>query len=311
MSELIRALAAFAEVPGPEHARIAGALGLERAPTRAEHTELFLFQLYPYASVHLGPEGMLGGEGRDRVAGFWRALELVPPPEPDHLTALLGLYATLKEGGEGASSLEGRAGADAARRALLHEHVASWVFAWLGRVADMAPAPYRAWAEILEEVLLAEVREDAGSGEAAPGAPARAGRPGRLPIHLREAPPLSDPRDGEGDFLAELLAPVRSGMILTRADLVRAGRVLGLGVRVGERRYTLEGFFGQDPAAALGWLAAEAADRARRHGRLEKELGHTGTFWRERAERAAGLLEELAGTATTPTAETAPEESHA
>lgn len=305
MSELIRALAAFAEVPGPEHARIAEALGLERAPTRTEHTELFLFQLYPYASVHLGPEGMLGGEGRDRVAGFWRALELVPPPEPDHLAALLGLYATLKEGGEGASSVEGRAGADAARRALLHEHVASWVFAWLGRVTDVAPAPYRAWAEILEEVLLAEVREDAG--------------PGRLPIHLREAPPLSDPRDGEGDFLAELLAPVRSGMILTRADLVRAGRALGLGVRVGERRYTLEGFFGQDPAAALGWLAAEAADRARRHGRLEKELGHTGTFWRERAERAAGLLEELAGTATTPTAETAPataratapEETHA
>ena len=36
---------------------------------------------------------MLGGEARDRIAGFWRALGLVPPPEPDHLAVMLGLYA--------------------------------------------------------------------------------------------------------------------------------------------------------------------------------------------------------------------------
>jgi sulfite exporter TauE/SafE len=36
---------------------------------------------------------MLGGAARERVAGFWRAVGLVPPPEPDHLAALLGLAA--------------------------------------------------------------------------------------------------------------------------------------------------------------------------------------------------------------------------
>ena len=47
--------------------------------------------------VYLGAEGMLGGAARDRVAGFWRALGLVPPAEPDHLAALLGLAAALAD----------------------------------------------------------------------------------------------------------------------------------------------------------------------------------------------------------------------
>ena len=51
----------------------------------------------PYASVYLGPDGALGGEGADRAAGFWRASGLTPPAEPDHLTALLALYASLGE----------------------------------------------------------------------------------------------------------------------------------------------------------------------------------------------------------------------
>lgn len=285
----MRALGAFAEAPGPEHARIAGALGLERPPTRAEHTELFLFQLYPYASVYLGPEGMLGGEGRDRVAGFWRALELVPPPEPDHLAALLGLYAGLSEAAQGNGTDEGRAGPEVARAVLLREHVASWVFPWLDRVMDVGPEPYRAWAGILRDALLEEMRGIDAAG--------RLARPPLLPLHLREAPPLSDPRDGTQDFLAELLTPVRSGMILTRADLVRAGRERGLGARIGERHYTLEALFGQDPPGMLEWLASEAGDRARRHRALEEELGPTGTFWRERAETAEALLEELADAA--------------
>ena len=40
---------------------------------------------------------MLGGEAADRVAGFWRALGREVPGEPDHLSALLGLYAGLAD----------------------------------------------------------------------------------------------------------------------------------------------------------------------------------------------------------------------
>jgi TorA maturation chaperone TorD len=58
-------------------------------PQAHEHTEVFGLQLYPYASVYVGPEGMLGGEARDRIAGFWRVLRLTPATEPDHLATLL------------------------------------------------------------------------------------------------------------------------------------------------------------------------------------------------------------------------------
>ena len=108
--ELFRALAALAEPPdraGVE--RLAAALGLGDLPAASEHTEVFVFQLAPYASVYLGAEGMLGGEARDRVAGFWRALGQAPPAEADHLTLMLALYARLSEFEAGE--------ADAARRA--------------------------------------------------------------------------------------------------------------------------------------------------------------------------------------------------
>ncbi|HEX8421973.1 MAG TPA: hypothetical protein VF634_01095, partial [Pyrinomonadaceae bacterium] len=60
--ELFRALAVLAEPPVPESARVADALALGALPEASEYTEVFVFQLYPYASVYLGAEGMLGGE---------------------------------------------------------------------------------------------------------------------------------------------------------------------------------------------------------------------------------------------------------
>src|SRR2546423_4691638 len=99
--EIFRALAVLAEPPErPEVARLAELLDLGELPSASDYTETFVFQLYPYASVYLGAEGMLGGEARDRVAGFLAALGHTPPPEPDHLTVLLATYAQLSTPGE-------------------------------------------------------------------------------------------------------------------------------------------------------------------------------------------------------------------
>src|SRR5204863_6550834 len=95
--ELFRTLGVLLEPPVAAHRPLAELLDLGPPPSAAEHTDLFRFQLYPYASVYLGAEGMLGGEARDRIAGFWRALGLVPPAEPDELTVMLGFYAELAE----------------------------------------------------------------------------------------------------------------------------------------------------------------------------------------------------------------------
>jgi len=278
--ELIRALAIFAEPPSAEHTAVARVLDIGEAPSGDECAQLFSFQLYPYASVHLGPEGMMGGEAADRVAGFWRAVGHVPPAEPDHLSALLGLYATLLGAEESVHGAEAGL-VSRSRSALLHEHVAPWVFSFLDRVQALGGVFYAAWADLLAQVLWREV-------ERPPAVET-------LPLHLREAPGLPDPRDDGGPaFLGGLLAPVRTGMILARADLARIGRALELGVRMGERRYILEHLLGQEPVGALEALATEADAWRERHEDRAARLGPSGSFWVQRAGATAVLLRDLA-----------------
>src|SRR5688572_736316 len=186
--ELFRALAVLAEPPTVETAQVAEALELGAMPTHAEYTELFLFQLYPYASVYLGEEGMMGGEARDRVAGFWRALGETPPTEPDHLSILLALYARLVELQVDETDSSRKLAWSHARRAFLWEHLLTWVPIYLGKLNDLAPTFYRRWSDVLMSALTAEALT--------------LGYPDSLPLHLREAAGLIDPRreDAAGEF---------------------------------------------------------------------------------------------------------------
>src|SRR6266511_1409225 len=219
--ELLRALGVLCEPPEAAHVAVAEALRLPGRIDAADHTELFGFQLVPYASVYLGADGMLGGEAADRVAGFWRALHLTPPPEPDHLAALLGLYATLGEAEDGERDPARQALWRQARRALLWEHLLTWAVAYARAVASAAPPFHAAWAELLQRTLLAE------AADLEP--------PATPPLHLRDIPGLPEPGEDAGTLIGALLAPVRSGLILTRLDLSRAAGSLGIGLRMGER----------------------------------------------------------------------------
>jgi TorA maturation chaperone TorD len=278
--ELFRALAVFAEPASHETASLARALELGALPEASEYTEIFAFQLYPYASVYLGAEGMLGGEARDRVAGFWRALAQTPPAEPDHLSVMLALYAHLSELETNEREDARRESWRRARAAYLWEHLLSWLPAYLSKLIEIAPPFYRRWGVMLRDALREEAR--------ASGAPAQ------LSLHLREAAGLVDPREGEtAEFLQTLLSPARSGMILTRSDLSRAARTLALGLRAGERKYVLESLFAQDARGVLGWLAHEARAWGERH-RLEPDpLDGVARAWEAKAEASARLLEEL------------------
>ncbi|HWG12820.1 MAG TPA: molecular chaperone TorD family protein, partial [Streptosporangiaceae bacterium] len=152
--ELLRALGAVAS--DPADARTAfGALDVP-GPERAEHTEVFVLNCPPYASVYLGAEGGLGGDAADRVAGFWRAIGVAPPAEPDHLTALLSLYATL---GEAAHDTQTTTSADAltrARQALLWEHLWPWLPGYLDAVTSLDTPTLAAWAALTRRALHAE-----------------------------------------------------------------------------------------------------------------------------------------------------------
>jgi hypothetical protein len=141
------------------------------------------------------------------------------------------------------------------------------------------------WAALLGDALSAEAAALSVSGA-----------PGQLPLHLRAAPGCLDPRrEGEGleSFLASLLAPVRSGIILVRADLARAARELGLGLRLGERRLVLKAMFEQDPRPVLGWLAAEANAWADKRQPAVPAVAPLAAYWQDRAAATARLLSEL------------------
>ncbi|MGH7504346.1 MAG: molecular chaperone TorD family protein [Longimicrobiales bacterium] len=277
MSELLRALGALAEAPGPEQARIASAMGLPGQPATAEYAELFLFQLYPYGSVYLGAGGMLGGDARDRVAGFWSAIGELPPEEPDHLTVLLAQLAAIAEREGFIEDAPGKRILRHARHAFFWEHVGSWLFAYLGRAREIAAPFYRAWAETLTAALLDEA-ELLG--------PAR-----ELPLHFRDVPAMPAPSGADADRIADaLLAPVRSGIILTRTDLARIGADMGVAARLGERRQALARMLASSPGRAFGLLADEASRQAALHRAGPSVLARIADFWASRAEATAEAL---------------------
>ncbi|MCB1054104.1 MAG: molecular chaperone TorD family protein [Acidobacteria bacterium] len=281
--ELLRALGALTEPPSPATQPLAEALGLGDPPDATAHAALFTFELYPYASVYLGAEGQLGGEARDRIAGFWRALGLEPPTEPDHLATLLALQASLAELEEHTAG-SARERWRHARRAHLEEHLLSWLPPYLARMLELGDPSYRRWAELLGETLAVETRALGGTEE-----PPQS-------LHLRTAPPLRDPRtEGGQSLLEDLLTPVRSGLILTRTDLARAARELGLGLRQGERRYVLQALLGQDAAGMLGWLAKEATRQGKvLIERTEEMRLPVPAHWPARVEATGKLLRNLA-----------------
>jgi hypothetical protein len=279
--EIFRALAVFAEPPDRAGAgRVAEALGLGPPPETSAYTNLFVFQLYPYASVYLGDEGMLGGEACARVAGFLAALGQEPPREPDHLATLLGAYASLCASEEEEGDADRRERLRGARRAFLWEHLLSWLPVYLDKLTRVAPRFYKAWADLLREALDSEA-QSLGAQEA-------------LPLHLREARGVADPRAASPEeFLKTLLAPARSGLILVRDDLARVARELGTGVRAGERLFALRSLMGQDASAVLARLASEADAWESLHLRRRDAHGRVADWWASRANSTAKLLREL------------------
>jgi TorA maturation chaperone TorD len=279
--ELVRALATLVEPPSADRRAVEDAIGLPASPSAEEHTELFVLQLPPYASIYLGEEGMIGGEARDRVAGFWRALRLLPPAEPDHLTALLGLYATVAEVAQAEAEPARRVLAERAGAALYWEHLASWLPVYLLRVGEVVGGPHRRWAALLGAVLAADAE--------------RWGPPDRIPVHLRDTDGLAEGDLERDRIVRAVLTPVRSGLVLARADLERAARDLGLGLRLGERAFVLGALIDQDARATVRWLSLEAQRQARGHRHLAAPLQPLVGLWTERAETSARRLTRLAG----------------
>jgi Nitrate reductase delta subunit len=281
--ELLRALGAVADSPAA--ARTAGpALGLGAVST-AEHTSVFVLNCPPYAAVYLGPDGALGGEGADRVAGFWRVIGISPPAEPDHLAALLGLYTRLGEAAAGTRRETTAAALARSQAVLLAEHLWPWLPSYLDAVTDLDAPALTAWARLTQRALAAEFAAQPAACQ--------------LPLALRSAPGAVTKDCSVRDLTGALTTPVRSGMILTRHRLAAGAGQAGAGYRIGERRFTLRAMLEQDPAATLSWASAEAGRWESRHARRTDPASQ---WWAARAAQTGQFMRDCtaAAAATTP-----------
>jgi len=274
--ELVRALGAVALTPPPRNAAVCRAVGLP-VPTGAEHTSVFVLGAPPHAAIHLGPEGKLGGEGFDRVAGFWRALQLRPPEDADHVGALLMLYAELGIAETNAKGEQHRQHLRRSRCALFHEHLWSWAPGYLDAVQSLGVRPLGRWAELTMQALRAELAD--------------AELPDLLPLALREA---ADPLSAQGSLdeaLDAIVTPVRTGVVLTQRDLREGARSAGVGFRRGERRYALRAMMQQDATATLEWLLGHSRAWVDVHDRSGDDP--TSRWWQQRARNTVRTLEEM------------------
>lgn len=278
--DIIKALGELAEAPGPDQIRTARVLGLPGEPSRAEYTDLFVVQLYPYASLYLSPEGRLGGQVQDHIAGFWRVLRQPVPRDPDHIATLFSTYSQLMHSTHAGEEPYMQDLRRQMRHAFLWEHIASWILPYVARVRELGSPAYRGWGALLLDAIEAEVTQ--------------AGQPAMLPLHLRSAPMLPAQCDVAG-LVSILFSPVTSGMILTRADLGRCARDLGLTIRIADRRYTLGTMLAQDAARVGGWLASEARRQAEHMHHTAPAFQAIAEHWAQRALTTAELIANATG----------------
>jgi|GEM_PF-1008707 len=274
--ELLRMLGAAAGDPGA--ARAAGAaLGLPPCGD-TEHAEVFAVNCPPYASVYLG------AASTGRLAAFWAAAGLGVPPEPDHLTTLLGLYARLGAAAPEPGQLRpahlrpAQLRPAQLRHTLFREYLWPWLPAFLGAVSDLPAGAMTPWAELTLCALRREREVDGGWD-------------GPLPLALRQAPPAGAD-GGPGELLDRLTTPLRSGIILTRRAVAAGADRVGAGQRIGNGRQALGVMLAAEPERTADWLADEADRWSRRH--LAMVPGTPGDrvqqWWADRAARTARVL---------------------
>lgn len=270
-TELMRALGVICESQAPGEALVE-ALGLDSL-TASAHTELFLWQLLPHASVYLSPDGMLGGEVAARIGDLWQLLGGSPPADPDHLAALMGLYASLLDLSEAEPLPKAAAAIKKASSVVLWNYILTWVPPYLAKASQIAQGGYRDWATLFLEVLASEAEESVP-----------------LPTFSEGAKTLDDFEPGE-EALKLLFAPGVSGILITRADLAACGGDTGLGLRLGERWYTYRALLEQSPHETLQWTNSYVKSWIETLYTLPEVLKATSSPWIQRAQITSRWLE--------------------
>ncbi|NNN14072.1 MAG: hypothetical protein HKL81_10050 [Acidimicrobiaceae bacterium] len=249
-AEVAIALAEISEGVVPS-AALLDALGIDRSGCEAINA-LLVSELPPFASIYLSLDGNIGGESQAEIAGFYRAISVKVPPNPDYLSSLLYLLGQIiKKEAEVVDGETARSRAiEIAKLTLLRQHIAPWLVPYLQRAEQIAGADASVWIALTLD-LIASILESS------------------------EVPTPKQPIDEDLDqsqiesfansveFIDWITSPLLSGVIVAPSDLVSIAKSLGLATRIGRKRFVLEGLFqqgGRELLAAIGQFVAEQGD---------------------------------------------------
>ena len=261
------------------HPELMQALGLGDF-TRDVHTEVFVLDLKPFASIYLSKIATLGGEVQDVIAGYYRAVGMSVPKDPDSMYQMLSHYEGLLHclvQDEQADLYERTAHL---RRAFLHEQILPWIPFYLTALGDSYEF-LALFSESLMEFFRFEVEDlnvEVGT---------------LMPLVLAEREFLKA-TGGPDEMLLDvkaLVSPFPSGLILTQKDLFRCARESDAVTRVGTKSFMLETLLGQKPKEVLEWLLNEVKRQRRNWNSLEEEFAKVAESWVCATEHTQRYLE--------------------
>jgi len=280
-AEVLDALAEVTENPNP-HPAIIETLELEW--TTDGFTELFDFDLPPYASYYLTVGPVLGGEPvtylRDLLASYLP--RQIQPAQPDALAFLLRLVAALTR----SDNLD-RA------RAIFYESLRPWMGTYARAVQTYAPPGLKRIGDLLLAV------DALWRNETPP--------PASLPYLLRTAPEVRYPPTAldatteTSALLDYLLSPVASGLILPRCALISYARHNSLGIRPGGRRFSFESLLTASPATTLNFVGEVARTQQRWYVDITDPIAD---WWATKLAQTLTVVTDLATDIQEPAAST-------
>lgn len=198
----------------------------------ADHQHLFGFNVFPYASVFLDPDGLLGGPVAEavglhfRTAGFDIDLNQEGADHVGHTLAFLGFLAAAEADAWEDNRPDEAARMQAHARRFIDAHLLPWLPAFV-EALQRQQVPFYPHLAGLTEALVLDHRALLGSTVEA--------------VHALAPPPalLDDEKTGLKDIAAYLATPPWSGFFLSRDDIGRLGRAENLPRGFGDRRLML------------------------------------------------------------------------
>lgn len=274
-AEIASALAVVAQA-SLVRGEISNALGIEDA-TPSDLYQLFVRELPPFASVYLSGDGNIGGESHSAIAGFYHALGVPTPSDPDHLSSLFSLLsqilqkeADLTKGSSDPAREAKLASVSRAKSVLVGEHLLSWLPAYLLRAKEVVSYRLSGWVNCAMDLLSVLVDQISQS------------EIGEEEFEFERFGSVSD-------AVEWITTPRKSGLVITPWDISNIGDDLGVALRVGRKRFVLEELLNQsrsDVALALQVLSDHQMKLFNAHKREFPSL----SIWAERAARTRELI---------------------